>query len=289
MDTLGLPIAIQIQAGSVQERDGGPPVIAEAKMRDPRLALVWGDSGFTGRCVEIVQQESGIALEIVKRPNEGDLKRWAPEGTIPELVTPAFKVLPWRWVVERTFGWLGRYRRLSKDYEATVKSSIAWIHIAFIRLLVQRFGEVVVLIRHEPPQPWRPASWFFLFLGEPRSLGASPVKQFFLLGIKDLKFVGDSHCGVWQGARQIAFHPSRCGEASSFLGDRQFLNRFWKSPLCTSIAVNPAKNLSPRRRGTEVRREKQSQDPSLCLGIGTTSGIQRLPCSGGFTFDLAEP
>ena len=144
VDTLGLPIAIQVQAGSVQERDGGPPVIAEAKRRDPRLALVWGDSGFTGRCVEIVQQESGIALEIVKRPNEGDLKQWAPEGTIPELVTPAFKVLPWRWVVERTFGWLGRYRRLSKDYEATVKSSIAWMHIAFIRLLTQRFGEVFV-------------------------------------------------------------------------------------------------------------------------------------------------
>jgi putative transposase len=143
VDTLGLPIAIQIQAGSVQERDGGPPIIAEAKMRDPRLALVWGDSGFTGRCVEIVQRESGIALEIVKRPNEGDTKRWAPEGIIPELVAPAFKVLPWRWVVERTFGWLGRYRRLSKDYEATVESSLAWIHIAFIRLLVQRFGEVV--------------------------------------------------------------------------------------------------------------------------------------------------
>jgi len=93
--------------------------------------------------VEIVQRESGIALEIVKRPNEGDTKRWAPEGTIPELVTPAFKVLPWRWVVERTFGWLGRYRRLSKDYEATIESSLAWIHIAFIRLLVQRFGEIV--------------------------------------------------------------------------------------------------------------------------------------------------
>jgi len=84
VDTLGLPIAIQIQAGSVQERDGGPPVIAEAKVRDPRLALVWGDSGFTGRCVEIVQGESGIALEMVKRPNEGDSKRWAPEGIIPD-------------------------------------------------------------------------------------------------------------------------------------------------------------------------------------------------------------
>jgi putative transposase len=139
-----LPIAIQVRAASVQERDGGPPVIADAKRRDPRLALVWGDSGFTGRCVDIVRRESEITLEIVKRPNEGDTKRWAPEGTIPELPTPAFKVIPWRWVVERTFGWLGRYRRLTRDFEATVASSIAWIHIAFIRLLVQRFGEVLV-------------------------------------------------------------------------------------------------------------------------------------------------
>jgi putative transposase len=143
VDTLGLPISIQIRAASVQERDGGPSVIADAKRRDPRLALVWGDSGFTGRCVDIVQRESGITLEIVKRPNEGDTKRWALEGIIPELPTPAFKVIPWRWVVERTFGWLGRYRRLTRDFEATVESSLAWIQIAFIRLLVQRFGEVL--------------------------------------------------------------------------------------------------------------------------------------------------
>lgn len=142
VDTLGLPIAIQIVPASIQERDGGPLVIAEARQRDPRLALVWGDSGFAGKCVEIVRKQSDIALEIVKRPNEGDTKRWAPEGTTPELETPAFKVLPWRWVVERTFGWLGRYRRLTRDFEATVESSLAWVHVALIRLLIQRFGEV---------------------------------------------------------------------------------------------------------------------------------------------------
>jgi putative transposase len=142
VDTLGLPIAIQIQAASVQERDGGPPVIAEAKRRDPRLALVWGDSGFTGRCVEVVRVQSDIALEIVKRPGEGDNKLWVPEGTTPKIVVPPFKVLPWRWVVERTFGWLGRYRRLTRDFEATAESSLAWIRIALIRLLAQRFGEV---------------------------------------------------------------------------------------------------------------------------------------------------
>jgi len=141
VDTLGLPIAVQIQAASVQERDGGLPVLEEAKRRDPRLALVWGDSGFAGQIVERVRREVGIVLEIVKRPGEGDNKWWVSKGTQPEVFVPTFKALPWRWVVERTFGWLGRYRRLTRDFEATLASARAWIHIALIRLLTQRLGE----------------------------------------------------------------------------------------------------------------------------------------------------
>jgi putative transposase len=141
VDTLGLPIAVKIQPASVQERDGGPPVIAEAKRLDPRLAIIWGDSGFAGQGVDLVRKATEVVLEIVKRPGEGENKQWVPEGARPEVVVPPFKVLPWRWVVERTFGWLGRYRRLTRDFEATVASSLAWIQIAFIRLLVQRFGE----------------------------------------------------------------------------------------------------------------------------------------------------
>lgn len=141
VDTLGLPIAIQVVAASVQERDGGPPVIAEAKQRAPRLAHVWGDSGFTGRCIETVRTQTGITLEIVKRPGEGDTRRWTADGQVVAPVVTDFQVLPRRWVVERTFGWLGRYRRHTRDYEATTASSHAWILTAFIRLLVQRFGE----------------------------------------------------------------------------------------------------------------------------------------------------
>ena len=68
MDTLGLPVAIQIQAASVQERDGGPVVIAEAKKRDSRLALIWGDSGFAHDRVDKICREASIALEITRRP-----------------------------------------------------------------------------------------------------------------------------------------------------------------------------------------------------------------------------
>jgi len=142
VDTLGLPVAIQIQAASVQERDGGPSVIAEAKRRDARLALIWGDSGFAYERVDSACREARIALEITRRPGEGTQWVWTSEGEEPVVKIPAFQVLHHRWVVERTFAWLGRYRRLSKDFEASVASSLAWIEVAFIRLLVQRFGDV---------------------------------------------------------------------------------------------------------------------------------------------------
>ena len=141
VDTPGLPIAVQIQAASVQERDGAPPVIAQAKAKAPRLKHIWGDSGFAGQCVEKVRVETGITLEIVKRPRQGDARSWVQEGTSPAPAQVGFKILPRRWVVERSFGWLGRYRRHSKDYEATTESSLAWIHIAFVRLLIQRMSD----------------------------------------------------------------------------------------------------------------------------------------------------
>jgi len=134
---------VEIQAASVQERDGALPVIAEAKQKAPRLAHIWGDGGFAGRCVEQVREETRITLEIVKRPGEGDPRQWVAEGQVPPPVPAGFVVLPRRWVVERTFGWLGRYRRHSKDYEAKPESSLAWVHIAFVRLLVQRFAIVM--------------------------------------------------------------------------------------------------------------------------------------------------
>jgi putative transposase len=145
VDTLGLPIAVQIQAASVQERDGAPPVIAEAKLRAAGLRHIWGDSGFAGRCIEKVLEQTGITLEIVKRPGEGDKRHWISGDQAPPTIPMGFKVLPRRWVVERTFGWLGRYRRHAKDYEAKPESSLAWIHIAFVRLLVQRFNPAIVV------------------------------------------------------------------------------------------------------------------------------------------------
>ncbi len=122
VDTLGLLLAVVVHAANVQDRDGAKLVLAKARARCPRLQLLWADGNYAGQLTDWVREKCGWVLEIVKRPAEAK----------------GFQLLPRRWVVERTFAWLGRYRRLSKDYEATTASSEAWITIAMIHLMLRR-------------------------------------------------------------------------------------------------------------------------------------------------------
>ena len=89
-----------------------------------RLQLIWADGGYAGALIEWVREFAGWVLEIVRRSD--DVK--------------GFKVLPHRWVVERTFGWLGRYRRLSKDYEELTRTSESMIYLAMINLMTRRLS-----------------------------------------------------------------------------------------------------------------------------------------------------
>jgi putative transposase len=122
VDTLGLLVAVVVHAADVQDRDGAKLVLAKARERCPRLQRLWADGNYAGQLVDWVQEQCGWVLEIVKRPAGAK----------------GFQLLPKRWIVERTLAWLGRYRRLSKDYEATTASSEAWITIAMIHLMVRR-------------------------------------------------------------------------------------------------------------------------------------------------------
>lgn len=123
VDTLGLILAVVVHAGSIQDRDGARLVLGRLPEGGfPRLRLIWADGAYGGELVEWVKTFFGWALEIVKRPKE----------------QRGFVVLPRRWVVERTLGWLGRYRRLSKDYEERAASEEAIILIAMINLMVHR-------------------------------------------------------------------------------------------------------------------------------------------------------
>lgn len=121
MDTLGLILVVVVHAANIQDRDGAKLVLEQLKGRFPRLKRIWADGGYRGQLMDWVKELGGWVLEVVKR---NELHR--------------FVVLPKRWIVERTFGWLGRSRRLSKDYEQQVSSSTAMIHIAMINVMIHR-------------------------------------------------------------------------------------------------------------------------------------------------------
>ena len=117
-DTQGNMLGAITHTANIQDRDGAPDVIADTKESFPTLAHLFADGGYGGEKLEIAMQSmDGPTIEIVKRPNGAT----------------GFVVIARRWVVERTFAWLGRCRRLAKDWEATIASADAWLLIASIR------------------------------------------------------------------------------------------------------------------------------------------------------------
>ncbi|MAS44217.1 MAG: IS5/IS1182 family transposase, partial [Rhodobacteraceae bacterium] len=130
-DTLGLMVGAVVHPADVQDRDGAPLVLRSIRNAWPWLRLVFADGGYAGPKLRDAMQGHGEwRSEIIKRSDKAS----------------GFEVLPRRWVIERTFAWLGRSRRLAKDWEASTASSEAWLLIAHIRILVRR------LVRyHAPP------------------------------------------------------------------------------------------------------------------------------------------
>jgi transposase len=124
-DTNGHLVGAQVHAASVQDRDGAPDLLASIRHLFPWLRHVFADGGYAGEKLETALAGLGQwRLEIVKRSDR----------------VKGFHVLPRRWVVERTFAWLGRNRRLAKDFEATITSSEAWLYLASIQLLARRLA-----------------------------------------------------------------------------------------------------------------------------------------------------
>lgn len=122
VDTLGLLLVVLMTSANVQDRTGGKLVLAYAKRRFARLKLVWADQRYEHGLVEWVKQWCKWVLEIV-RPPEGQR---------------GFRILPRRWVVERSLAWYTRSRRLSRDYEGRARTSESWLYLANIRLMLRR-------------------------------------------------------------------------------------------------------------------------------------------------------
>jgi len=119
-----LLLVVVVHCAGIQDRDGAKLVCEKLKERFPRLSLIWADGGYAGALIAWMMAFAGWTLSIVKRSD--DVK--------------GFVVLPRRWVVERTFAWLCKFRRLSKDYEETAASSEAWIRIAMIHVMARRLA-----------------------------------------------------------------------------------------------------------------------------------------------------
>lgn len=122
VDTLGLVLSVVVHAANIQDRDGARFVIERLRGKSERLGVIWADGSYAGALVDWVKGILGCRLEIVKRSDD----------------QAGFVVLPHRWIVERTSGWLGRSRRLSKDYEAGIESSEALVLIAMLPLMLKR-------------------------------------------------------------------------------------------------------------------------------------------------------
>ncbi len=115
-------MAVVIQSASVQDRDGATSVIENMKENWLGVIKIFADGGYAGKLIQKVKDLFSVELEIVKRD---------------QLHT--FKILPKRWIVERTFSWIDTNRRNSKNYERLNQTSIAMIHLSAIRIMLKRF------------------------------------------------------------------------------------------------------------------------------------------------------
>ena len=126
VDTLGLLLGVVVTPADTTERDGGKAVLSRVLVWLASLRLLWVDGGYTGELFAnwVKTLRAKLAVEVVKRSDN----------------VRGFKVLPRRWVVERTFGWLMYQRRLVRDYERTLSSAEAWVYIAMIRIQIRRLA-----------------------------------------------------------------------------------------------------------------------------------------------------
>jgi putative transposase len=134
VDTQGFVLKAVVHAADIPDRDGAQEVLADTHSHFPAVERVWMDQGYRGERLKQWMIEQHLQQDIVQKPRRWF---WCPPGVEPPPM-PAFTVLPHRWIVERTFGWLGRWRRLSKDYEELPSTGESMIYTAMLSTLLRR-------------------------------------------------------------------------------------------------------------------------------------------------------
>jgi transposase len=124
VDTLGLLLAVVVTAASIQDRDGAHRLLVALRARFSTMSHIWVDGGYAGRLVTWAHKVLSFTLEVVKRTDK----------------TSGFLVLPRRWVVERTFGWITKHRRCVRDYETLPAHHEAMLYIAMIMTMSRRLA-----------------------------------------------------------------------------------------------------------------------------------------------------
>jgi putative transposase len=152
VDTEGLVLKAKVHSAKVPDQDGIRLLLESASEEMSRLKHLWLDAGYEGRGRRWAEDVLGLSVEVVRKPPKPVPEKvakiwaeeWSKEGEAIDwqrLMPPrGFVVLPRRWVVERTFSWLGQNRRMSKDYERLCASAEAFVYAAMTRLMVRRLA-----------------------------------------------------------------------------------------------------------------------------------------------------
>jgi putative transposase len=154
VDTEGLVLKAKVHSAKVPDQDGLRLLLRSARSELSHLKHLWLDAGYEGRGRRWAEEALGLSVEVVRKPPKPVpeevaqtwAEEWAKEGEAIDwqrLMPPrGFRVLPRRWVVERTFSWLSQNRRMSKDYERLCASAEAFVYAAMIRLMASRLARV---------------------------------------------------------------------------------------------------------------------------------------------------
>jgi putative transposase len=152
VDTEGLVLKVHLHSAKVPDQDGIRLLLEQVRRRFVRLSHLWVDAGYQGRGKRWAEEALGLSVEVVRKPPKPVPRRvaevwaqeWVKEGKQVDwqkLMPPkGFRVLPRRWVVERTFAWISHNRRMAKDYERLCATGEAFVYVAMTRLMVRRLA-----------------------------------------------------------------------------------------------------------------------------------------------------